>query len=42
MPASSFFVTPDVDMTRETALRDGEIITRANPASAGTAPKASI
>ena len=29
MPASSFFVTPDVDMTRETALRDGEIITRA-------------
>ena len=26
---SSFFVTPDVDMTRETALRDGEIITRA-------------
>ena len=29
MPASSFFVMPDVDMTRETALRDGEIITRA-------------
>ena len=29
MPASSFFVMPDVDMTRETALRDGEIVTRA-------------
>ena len=29
MRASDFFVTPDVDMARETALRDGEIATRA-------------
>ena len=29
LPASDFFVTPDVDMTRETALSDGEIATRA-------------
>ena len=36
LPASDFFVAPDVDMTRETALRDGEIVTRATlpPASA--------
>ena len=28
MPLSEFFVTPDVDMARETALQDGEIVAR--------------